>query len=351
MAGIELINPLQSRDNFAQIEDQTSELVWETNPSRGPSRVTIAIPTYKRFDTLIEAIKSAAAQSDGPPADIIVVDNEGHGTKPEAVREALRNITPIRIRYFVNSSNLGMFGNWNRCIELCETEWLTILNDDDILRSAFLNKCFGVIDEVDEVDGIVCRKGTKDRRSDFLPIAEPPRRRIRATIDAALRRFAFRNGAIKISPKHLFFGNCLGNGAGFLFRRSAAIQLGGYDADESPSADFLFYIRMSIYGNLLLIDDELADVGIGDNESMNPDVLLKFISQLHEARLKMAGNVIPSGWEGMAPAIAAIHVLNTERLWGVNLDNSLVESELGIKLPPPNPRKIRFMQLRYGLVF
>ena len=34
------------------------------------------------------------------------------------------------MKYYKNEKNIGMYGNWNRCIELSNGEYLTILNDD-----------------------------------------------------------------------------------------------------------------------------------------------------------------------------------------------------------------------------
>jgi hypothetical protein len=142
----------------------------------------------------------------------------------------------------------------------------------------------------------------------------------------------------------------LGNGAGFLFRREAAVRLGGYDAGEWPSADFLFYIRMAISGQLLWLDERLADVGLGDNESMAPEVLRRFVTQIHEVREQRLGAIVPSDWRRMLPLIAANHILATELAWGVRLDPSDVGQELGMELPPPNLIREHLLQIRSGLV-
>ena len=159
---------------FAEISAITSELVWETRRSGPSPRATIAIPTYKRFDTLLEAIASATAQTGTEPPDIVIVDNEGHGAKPSAVQKRMGEVGECRVRYYINPQNLGMFGNWNRCIELAETPWLTILNDDDLLRPGFLERSFAALARLSAPDGIVCRKGLRDRRAE--PASKPDRK-------------------------------------------------------------------------------------------------------------------------------------------------------------------------------
>lgn len=58
---------LGTRDSFRDVADQPYELVWQIGQAGGSTRATIAIPTYKRIDTLVEAINSAVAQQSLPP--------------------------------------------------------------------------------------------------------------------------------------------------------------------------------------------------------------------------------------------------------------------------------------------
>lgn len=345
---------LEPRDNFGANADTPSDLVWEVREHTvraAAPRATIAIPTYKRFDTLLEAITSASAQAGPDRPDIIIVDNEGHGDKPAAVRAALPNLDGCSVRYFVNRSNLGMFGNWNRCIELAQTPWLTILNDDDLLRPTFLERSFQALDRFPQADGIVCKKGIFDRRT--VRSASPPRLLLDRIVNALrllLHKASFQKGVLTVDPRRLFFGNVLGNGAGFLFRRDAALNLGGYDAEEWPSADFLFYVRMALGGRLLWLDEKLAYVGLGDNESMAPEVLRRFVTQLHEVRIQMIGTIVPSDWQRMLPLIAANHILATELAWGVRLDAADIGRELDMTLSSPNFSAEQFQQLRHGFL-
>ncbi len=69
---IELI----SRNSFLENADVGSELVWELGGQSVRPSVTIAIPTYRRLDTLIEAVESAASQNYTGRYEIIVVDND-----------------------------------------------------------------------------------------------------------------------------------------------------------------------------------------------------------------------------------------------------------------------------------
>jgi hypothetical protein len=43
-----------------------------------------------------------------------------------------------KIEYARNPRRRGPFGNWNACMDLCATEWLSILHDDDYLAPGFV---------------------------------------------------------------------------------------------------------------------------------------------------------------------------------------------------------------------
>ncbi len=345
---------LQTRDSFRDIADQPYELVWQIGEAGGLTRATIAIPTYKRIDTLVEAINSAVAQQSVPPPDIVIVDNDGPGEKPEIVRAALADTRGCRVRYFVNSTNIGMFGNWNRSILLSETPWVTILNDDDLLRHNFLQQCLAALDRLPAANGIVCRKGVRDRRAvapaTKVSSASPVWLRLAKVIAKSVHKVPYRNGVLRVTVKRQFFGNFFGNGLGFLFRRDTAVRLGGYDPDDFPSADYVFYLRMTDDGALYLIDKVLADVGIGDNESIAPGILQRFVTQLHEMREQMAGSTVPHSWMKMAPLLAANQVLTTELMWGEKLDQDALAEELGFPLPPPSTIRETLLRLRHGVL-
>lgn len=347
------MSSFEMRDSFRAIADQPYELAWQVGQV-GQARATIAIPTYRRIDTLIEAIRSAVAQQSVSPPDIVIVDNDGPGEKPEIVRTALTDTGGCRVRYFVNSTNIGMFGNWNRSIMLAETPWVTILNDDDLLRDRFLERSLAALDRLPEANGIVCRKGVRDRRA-VVPASgnlskSPPLRRLAKSVARAIHHLPYRDGVLKVTLRRQFFGNFFGNGLGFLFRKDAAVRLGGYDPADFPAADYIFYLKMTEDGPLYLLDAVLADVGLGDNESISPKVLHRFVTQLHEARERLAGKAVPRDWMTMAPLLAANQVRTTELTWGEKLDCEALAEDLGFPLPSSDTIRETLLRLRHGVL-
>jgi len=53
-----------------------------------------------------------------------------------------------RVHYYRNNVRRGLFGNWNVCLELCTTPWISILHDDDYLSADFTGAMIDLAMEV-----------------------------------------------------------------------------------------------------------------------------------------------------------------------------------------------------------
>lgn len=98
-----------------------------------PKQITIAITVYNRRQYLKEAVASAVNQT--VPVRVIVVEDCG----PDAQLQSwIKDEFGSRIEYVRNPQRRGLFDNWNACMDLCGTEWLSILHDDDFLAPNFV---------------------------------------------------------------------------------------------------------------------------------------------------------------------------------------------------------------------
>lgn len=104
-----------------------------TNRLRRTPLVSICIPTFNKSSLLEIAVRSALDQG-YPNIEIVVTDNASTDGTVECVG-CLQKSHPNggRIRYFSNSSNIGMTGNFRRAFELSSGEYITFLCDDDYL--------------------------------------------------------------------------------------------------------------------------------------------------------------------------------------------------------------------------
>jgi hypothetical protein len=97
------------------------------------ARITFAIPFHSNLALLEKAVESVLAQS-LTDWELIISDDhspeDGAARIPEKYKDA-------RIRYARNDTNLGMAGNWNRGLDLAQSELVTLLHADDFLLPSY----------------------------------------------------------------------------------------------------------------------------------------------------------------------------------------------------------------------
>jgi glycosyltransferase involved in cell wall biosynthesis len=97
------------------------------------NRLTITIPVYERKDFFLDALNSALNQT--VKCEILVIDNcSSHDFFKKICEEK-------GVNYIKNDTNIGLFPNWNKCMNTALTEFAVILQDDNILEPDFV-KCF-----------------------------------------------------------------------------------------------------------------------------------------------------------------------------------------------------------------
>lgn len=87
---------------------------------------SVLIPTRERPATFRHTLATVAAQP-GDDYEIVVADN---CSGPET-REIVAQCAAPRVRYSRSDEILPMSRNWERGLELCEGEYVTVLGDDD----------------------------------------------------------------------------------------------------------------------------------------------------------------------------------------------------------------------------
>jgi glycosyltransferase involved in cell wall biosynthesis len=290
-------------------------------------RLTIAIPTFRRLTLLLEAIRSAVAQRDAGSFEILVTDNDPASADWANMLALAPELQDAPIRYVVNAENIGMFGNWNRCIELARGEWLTILNDDDLLDPDFVATMFALLHR--GLDGIACRKRTLDERAQ--PTLPGAGRRARALARDGMTAVMFRGRPWRrITARHMFWGNPLGNPVGFVARTAAFRELGGFYPEDYPSADYYFFTRLVLRGRVTQTRAVHASIRLSENESMRPDTMFGFLETEYRLQQRLAGSVLPRAWRHISPALIDYHMRGIERTWQMRIDPAEVAARIGV---------------------
>lgn len=254
-----MTNYLSYKDNFAKIRSINSKLVYgDLNFNKNPT-VTIAIPTYKRQDLLKEAIESALNQKDYTDYEVIVVDNDPN---PDTETEYLiRSYNNPKLLYYKNEQNLGMIGNWNRCLELARGKWYSMLHDDDLLSNVFLKEMFTVLNKYPKISFLYSGHYTLDERN-------LPNKNNAYFLKLRLKRIvtSFAKKIRKLSEWDYFLTVPIPP-VGVIMKKENAINLGGFGEDTSQASDHLLFTRYCINYNTYSYNKKLCSYRFSENLS------------------------------------------------------------------------------------
>ena len=101
------------------------------------AKVTVSIPTYNRARFIGKAVDSVLAQT-YKDIEILIIDN----ASTDDTQKIISSFDDNRIKYVKNEENIGIIGNWNKCIGLAQGQYLMILGDDDVPHCDFIKKSF-----------------------------------------------------------------------------------------------------------------------------------------------------------------------------------------------------------------
>ncbi len=105
-----------------------------------PGLISVIIPTYRRPDCVRIAARSAAEQTH-PQVEVLVISD---GPDP-AARAAVAGLGP-RVRFFELPENRGPAAARNFGVERSHGEWLTFLDDDDLMLPQCLERQAAQVD-------------------------------------------------------------------------------------------------------------------------------------------------------------------------------------------------------------
>ncbi|MDR7543860.1 MAG: glycosyltransferase [Armatimonadota bacterium] len=107
----------------------------------GSPRVSVCVPVYNGARYLRESLESVLAQTYGD-FELVVSDNCSTDETPEITA----SLKDDRLRYFRNPTNVGLVGNFNRCLALARGEYVCIWAHDDVMLPQNLQRKVRLLD-------------------------------------------------------------------------------------------------------------------------------------------------------------------------------------------------------------
>jgi glycosyltransferase involved in cell wall biosynthesis len=91
--------------------------------------ISVCVPVFNGEAFLSQCLDSISSQTE-PDFELVVCDDQSTDRSSEIVLEH----KDVRLRYYQNQRQLGLVGNWNRCIDLATGEYIIIFHQDDLMR-------------------------------------------------------------------------------------------------------------------------------------------------------------------------------------------------------------------------
>jgi glycosyltransferase involved in cell wall biosynthesis len=203
--------------------------------------VSVCIPTYNYGQFVAETVDSVLAQT-YRDIEILVVDNCSTDNTFDVLRPY---IDEGRIRYVCNDTNLGMVGNWNRCIELARGRYVKILCADDLLEASALEESVAMFEKHSGVAVVAFSRTIVDNGLKPLRIA----------------RYAVRSGIVPGSEavrRCFLCGNLIGEPTAVMFRHCDAER--GFNPEYRQIVDLEMWMHLLGRGDMAFISTPLCKI-------------------------------------------------------------------------------------------
>ena len=219
-----------------------------------PPVVSICVPTYNGAAYLPAALDSILAQTFTNFEVLIVDDCSSDDTVKIAERYALQD---ARVRISLNASNLGLVGNWNRCVELVAGEWIKFVFQDDTIAPRCLEKLIAATESGHQI--VACARsfifeaGTQESLRNYLEW----HRVLLASLYAKNNTL----NAIQFSRATLDHvgTNLVGEPTVVLLHKSLFSEFGYFNTFMVQAVDSEYWTRIATVHGIAFVNEELAE--------------------------------------------------------------------------------------------
>lgn len=207
----------------------------------GP-KISVCIPAYNFAEFLPQAIESVLQQAFADYELLIIDDCSTDGTAAAVNRYAARD---RRIRSIVNPRNLGLVGNWNRCLWEAKGEYIKFVFADDFLTSTeALGKLLAAFASGGSIALVGSSRNFVDGNGVFIQNVCP------------FRRDAILSGKEAITRCLAAQKNLIGEPTAVMFRKELATR--GFDAKYSQIVDEEMWFHLLEQGDFAHIKEPLC---------------------------------------------------------------------------------------------
>lgn len=213
--------------------------------------VSIVIPAYNNENTIIATLESIRNQS-YKNIEIIIIDDNSKDKTLQLVTEQQKKDN--RIKIYHNSTNLGMIGNWNKCIQMSNGEFVKLVCADDLLDKNEIEK---------ETEAMILNPTVNLVESDTRLID------INGRKIGSFKRY-HKSGLVKgkkIARTSIIWNNFFGAPVNNLIRKSVLDKTGYFDEQFTYILDFDMWMKIACTGDVYIIHELLNSFRIRNDSN------------------------------------------------------------------------------------
>jgi len=214
--------------------------------------VSVCIPTYNGEEYLKDCLNSVLSQTFSD-FEVLIIDDQSSDQTLSIAKEYANQ--DVRIQVVQNSKNLGLVGNWNRCAQIAQGEWIKFVFQDDLIASQCLEK---MLDASQSESSIICCR----RDFIFSPNTPDNIRRFYENI-LELKHFFPQGGELSIEEYcQLILGNLghnfVGEPTAVMMRREVFHRFGAFNPALIQICDLEFWTRIAVNTGITYVPETLA---------------------------------------------------------------------------------------------
>jgi glycosyltransferase involved in cell wall biosynthesis len=243
--------------------------------------ISLCIPTYNGSKYLDACLQSVCGQT-FPDFEILICDDCSTDDTISIIKKFQEKNS--RIKLFVNEKNLGLVGNWNRCIELAQGEWIKFIFQDDLILPSCLQKMTDVITQ--DTQMVVCEREYLFEQEITSAIKNlyfgVPR----------LYQFAGNEKTKVISSNDFcslvrthFPSNFIGEPTSVMFRKSITKEIGFFNSHIAQLCDLEYCLRIGVKAGFIYIPDKLVSFRVHGTSTSQKNNAEKYFASIYSDRI------------------------------------------------------------------
>lgn len=263
---------------FNEGESLEANLIIERGGEISMPAVSIIIPTYNRPKLLAHALQSALNQAFDHAYEIVVIDNCSDEICADTIRATISGLK-IPSQCFVRLFRCPSYSNsWNMGIVKARSPYIVMLHDDDLLQGNHLQTTFNIAKRDPNID-VVSSDSIILMETDVLTRSN----KLYASVKEMIKKVRT-NRLIRLKPSDFYYENPAPN-TGIFFKRSLAIEMGGFNFKYAPIPDYIFLYNVAKeHHNIYYLNQKISSIRFSVNDGLKKETNLNVKSSIDKLR-------------------------------------------------------------------